>query len=736
MNKKVLLLPIIGSFLLTGCKLNLFGKVIYLFEQPPEKEQETIIIDGGGAEDIHTHAVSMSSSSSSPNAPFYLKVGETKQLGVTLSPAPELANEKTVTWSLDNEGIIEYTVDETETKKVTVTGAKEGTVKLTATNDYNASLSYTFTIKVINFDEDKEYLWQFDSEDRKSFGYIYQTRPEGIAEGYAVLNGISWHFTRSNVVTLQSSMGGIGFGKGGQPETHVHLETDTLRGVEKFIIEAASANSQGKMTIKVGDTVYMNEMTVPSDYYDTIRTINSDPVEVVGSGKIEIDVYTPEYVPELDGTSGYKKPGAFYLKSIWIKFAEDPEPASEVTYDYKKMYDDQEEGFYDRIPDKGKGTTVTFTDETFSVTFNKIQKESDSVPGYATTNGDIIIKPLKENEVFYKVEAKFNFGTLSTKNSYSVEKSKTDGLTYSSTGISVNKETGVLIARLSEVHANVIRLKPSNSSYIGIETLTITTLPGTTLNVKGFEVPEQFEPDKKEYYVGEQFDPTGLPDLAITFQEEDIAPEAFPASQLTWYDGPSYDANPSKATTVLELGTTKVYGIYNNEKIAEVIGLTILDDPKNITLVKSVDDIDETSHYYLVARQQNRFLRGSAGGSVGSGTAGVGQLEDAGEEITLSGAYRNDYYQFEIGDGKYAIKSTTGHYIGMTTKGGLSRNTDPNIKEFTLTMDPETYVLTMKFEYQPEEGDPIIRYIAFGTTAMSSLSTSEKANFSLYKVIA
>ena len=118
---------------------------------------------------------------------------------------------------------------------------------------------------------------------------------------------------------------------------------------------------------------------------------------------------------------------------------------------------------------------------------------------------------------------------------------------------------------------------------------------------------------------------------------------------------------------------------------------------------------------------------------MGNSTVGTAALSETGEEITLSGAYRLDYYTFEIADGKYAIKSTTGHYFGMTKNGGLSRAAKPDCKEFTLTMNAETFELTIKYEITGE--NPKVGYLAFGTTAIG-MSSDVKANLSLYKVAA
>lgn len=334
MKKKILvMLPILSTFLLSGCQMNLFGKKININLPWEEKQSESKETDDGSSsgpiDDIDpgeakTHATSISQT---PNAPFYLKVNESRQISVSLSPAPTEAFEKTFTWKLTGDSI-SYVVDESSTNKATVTGVKEGTATLEAVNDFNYTLTKTFTIKVINFSEDYDYLWQYQSSDREQFGYVNETgKKAGFTEGDAILGGMTWHYTRSEATSLQSSMGSIGFGKGGEPEKHVHLETENVREVKNITIEAASANSLAKMTVKVGETLFMNEKEVLRPSYDTVGTLNSENSEFA-TGKIEIDVITPAVDKDQLENPDYKVPGAFYLKSILINFNEGIPPVN------------------------------------------------------------------------------------------------------------------------------------------------------------------------------------------------------------------------------------------------------------------------------------------------------------------------------------------------------------------------------------------------------------------------
>ena len=340
-KRKIFYLFPIVSILLTGCtfqegwdsvKTWFNDKVLSIFNKNSGGSSK----GGGGSgigpgdvtpEDTKTHATSIDYTNNYPSAPFYLKLGDTQTLSVSLSPSKDVdPNEKLFKWELNGDNV---TCDlSTEANKIDITGAKVGTCTMKVTNTYNVSLFKTYTIKVIDFDESKDYLWQYysgtDRSDRAEFGFISKTREQGLPSGEANLGGMTWSYSRKDkdgndlATSLQSSMSSVGFGKGKEPETHLHFEAENAREVSKITIEAGSARSLAKMTIKVGDVVYMDNETVPYPSWDVIPTM---PVaEGSSSGKIEIDVVTPDYDPDQSQNPEYQVPGAFYLKSIWINF--------------------------------------------------------------------------------------------------------------------------------------------------------------------------------------------------------------------------------------------------------------------------------------------------------------------------------------------------------------------------------------------------------------------------------
>ena len=315
MNKKsLLILPI--SFLLCSCTINFFKKTTNKTEETTHVPGEVIVIPDTGAEEMTKHATKVSPD---PKAPFYLKVGETRRIGVSFDQTPEKAEEKTFTWSLQGNHIT-YALLESSPTKIDITGVSAGSCVLTATNNYNESLVAKFYINVIEFDEQTDYLWQYASSDRAQFGYTTDLK-EGTTTGTAKLNGMDWAYERSKAVSLNTSQSGyLGFGKGSDPETHLHFETENARTVNSISIEATSANALAKMTVKVGDTIYLNEVEVPK-LTDDVMALKNGAI-AAATGKIEIDVVTPEYDKTQAENPDYKKPGGFFIKSILIDFEE------------------------------------------------------------------------------------------------------------------------------------------------------------------------------------------------------------------------------------------------------------------------------------------------------------------------------------------------------------------------------------------------------------------------------
>lgn len=738
MKKKIFLLPLVAGLFLSGCKFSLFGKTIYLFEEKPKQQDNTGDVT---PEDTNQHASKLTLD---PNAPFYLKVNESREVKVGFDHTPTLDSEKIFVWSFSGDKIkieVDGKSDGNSIQggtKCTVTGLKAGKTSLRVTNTYNEMLSREFSIEVIEFDEEKDYLWQYASSDRAQFGYDSTSAKQGIKEGDAVLNGITWHFKRSSTTSLQSSMGAIGFGKNTEPETSVHLETTIDRVVKDFKIEAASAKSLGTMTIKVNDVVYpldSNDLVdgnLPNPNYDIIPAISTTGVGVE-KGKIEIDFSTPPYNPAQAEDLNYKVPGAVYLKSILIHF-EDAEPVvTTEIFNFKEMYDDTEDGIFDSLTTSAK--PYSFTQNDFTINFESVKKESsgtdEKIPGYAHCNGYIDIALAKSDEVISYVEFKFTYGNASSKNVYSLNKSKSGGAPFVAVGASSDPD-GLLKLSIYDNNINALSLSTKNSFNVGLEYLIIKTKSGVNPTIKEIAVPEVFEPSVKNYVVGETFNVSGLPNLSIVYNEEEVEADVLTPNDLEWFDGPSYSTEtPSKE---LNLGTTYVVGVFRGNLVVTINGLTVADAPKNLSIVKSLSEISSSDQIYLIEKSSKALIKGSTASNMGKASNdGVAtlSLESVGDEISIPGLYRNDYYTVSVSSGLYSFTSTTDYMFGMTNNGTLSTSKSPNVKKATVTINSESGVATIRFD---KTGDsPKTGYLYFdGSIALSS---SETANLCLYKVV-
>lgn len=280
-----------------------------------EKKTNPIIDDDDEEITEKIHATSVSGD---PTSSFYLKVGKTRTIKATLSPSPTLDKEKTFSWTNSNASALSYTVSE-DTRSATLEGKAAGKSTLVATNDYNEELKRNFYANVIEFDENKDYLWEYASADRAQFGYNSTDAKVGTASGTANLGGMQWAYTRSNTESLQSASGSVGFGKGQAPELNVNLVAQNTRTISKIVVETASANSLAQCTVKIGDTSVIDAKAPKLDSTNNCTALSSaDKLNL--SGNISISFQNEAYDPNRADDPTYKAPGAVYLKSILIYF--------------------------------------------------------------------------------------------------------------------------------------------------------------------------------------------------------------------------------------------------------------------------------------------------------------------------------------------------------------------------------------------------------------------------------
>ncbi len=417
--------------------------------------------------------------------------------------------------------------------EATVTGKAPGNAIITATNKYNSNLVRTFELKVIQYDEDNNYLWEYTSEDRAQFGYSSDNK-QGNKTGVARLSGLDWTFERDETNSLQSLNGGIGFGKGKEPE-NIHLEAETNRAINGIIIETASANSLANMTVKVGDNEVIN-CAVPKSVDKHCSEISALNLENL-TGKVSIDFVTPKFDPSKEGDDTYLEPGVTVLKAIWFQYAEESfDFVTEKTYDFKEMYEDIESPLYKT---NLKGNELVLEDEDFVIKFAKINKTNDTeaLTGYAKTNSDIQVMLKKTNEVVKKVS--FEYQSASSANQYNLYSSILGAAPYEGpvTYGDNSKVSGTILAE----NINAINLKPNKTNYVGLKSLTIKTVAGEHASIESISFADGAIPTKVEYEEGDVFEPEGLGLATIKFSNASIADMTIGTDSFIFYDGPSYD---------------------------------------------------------------------------------------------------------------------------------------------------------------------------------------------------
>jgi len=178
MNKRLLLLPIFGGLLLTGCKINLFGKTIYLFEKEPT--EDTTPFKGLSFDCAKLEAAA---EAADPDGRGYAKYSSVSELdGVPVSFNNVMANH------LDESSLPKWTVPEGETGDVIQFKKNEsdqggtivvtGMIKKITLKIYS---SYEFSVPTVSVDgkdiasptsptstEDTEYA-QWNSSGTKSY---------------------------------------------------------------------------------------------------------------------------------------------------------------------------------------------------------------------------------------------------------------------------------------------------------------------------------------------------------------------------------------------------------------------------------------------------------------------------------------------------------------------------------------------------------------------------------------
>ena len=724
--KKRTLTIIPALFLLFSCKApDIFSNLF--------KKENSTSIEDVEVDELTKHATSMSVD---PKVSFYLKVNEEKDIKVTLSPSPALDEEKETIWTAANDKI-KVEVDSKNPLKAKVKGLTAGKTEITCQNVYNPNFKKTIPIQVIDFDEENDYLWQYETSDRAQFGYDNNNAKTGIERGTANLGNMSWNFERSATTSLQSDHDSIGFGKGKEPETLVKLKNINTRKVKKIILETSSANGLANCTVKIGENTVINEKS-PEFYDDKFGVLSSnDNLGLVGD--ISVIFETPEFDSDAYDADPifYKAPGAVYLKSIYVMFEEEVEPeyktTSEINFEEIFADPDTYTEFWSGI--NGTAKEKDYIQDGISYHFDKIKKNNeDGKNTLFNINAPITINA-PSGEVISKVEFEYQiFGTASV--IYGASGSIVGSDPYSFLLSSGTK--GKCSFRVYQPNVNSIRLSSSSTTNVGLLSLVVKTISGDHVEINDVEFPNGAAPTKCNYTVGESFDPTGLASAFATFKDGETADLEIPTNCFKFYDGASFDANPDTATDIMSAESTYVYGVYK-DFVCKIEGITVTDVKVIFAQVKSSEELSEGGDFLFVNKTTKSYWKGTTSSGTNmkdSVSVGTLNIDTIGEEIGIPPLVGKEVINISKVENANTYKiSTEKLKFGLTATNAfsISGTSSPAFEEWEIFID--NGVVKFKITGDSEKSGSI-KYLGFDESNKKfNIYTSEKTNISLYKLI-
>ena len=637
---------------------------------------QDMICDVCGYPIEYKHATSVSGD---PAASFYLKVGEEKTLKATLSPSPEREVEKTFSWANSNSKLASLEVQK-ETNKAIIKGVAAGNAIFTATNDYNNTLKRNFYATVIDYDETNMSLWEYKSADRSQFGYEKDSAPAGTTSGVAQLGDISWSYTRSEANSLNVSKSGyIGFGKSAQPETSVELVANNSRKIKKIEIETCSAYELAHITMKIGETVVMDRAT-PSSTKDVIPALSTGVLEEALEGNISIKFDTPKVDETKLEDPEYDAPGAVYLKSIWITY-EDVPFISDYTIDFVDMFNNPDSILSKNITST-TGKAFSFGENYYKISFDKIRKSDNKGNEYFEINSNINITLQKRDKVIKSIEFDWEIFDDS-KNKFVIKSSQFGGdpFIYSSD----ESNTGSISLDIDNDYINAIRLNAGNTTYVGLKSITLKADDGEHCSIKDISYLEGAAPTKVDYVAGEVFDPAGLPDLLVAFENDAVDPVNVSNEFVNFYDGPSYEtpADHSAASKKLLDGTTYVVAELNGFS-TKIEGLTVKMQTIECTRVNSAEDL-VSGNYLFVIPSTKQYWMGSSSSIKTADGVGLLDVEELTDTLTLPSTIEEDAFSIEKKEEIFNI-TVQDKKVGITAKGALSIASSPNDINWSITV--------------------------------------------------
>lgn len=261
---------------------------------------------------------------------FFMRVNDVLDFSASFTGKGD-DSQKGVKWTTTSSKVVSIEVDQAKTSKCVLKAHKEGTATITGTSEYMPSLSKSVTITVVD-DSEYLYMWQTQSgtNDNKLFnGNDGNTKTDGTV----ALGGMDWTF---HFDTPTKNVGGgqsLQLGTTDNPYGNVDFSATNTKKIRKISVYCSSSavhiddgSAHGtsgdvgtsKLTVTVGGTTYMDEVTTPK--YSTNQPLGVLSGDTVYDGSLTGNIsihfsptYKDEEHPEINS-------GAIYIKAIIIEY--------------------------------------------------------------------------------------------------------------------------------------------------------------------------------------------------------------------------------------------------------------------------------------------------------------------------------------------------------------------------------------------------------------------------------
>lgn len=663
MKKSLLALFPAALLILSGCAGNNGGDTTSpSVPTIPTPTSEVTLPPLPSTSEAPKHATSMSLT---PGRPFYLRLGDmSSTIKAGLDPSPTDPAEYTFTWKTSSEDILGITPSG-DTKSVTLNAKKLGKARITCTNDfYKDDPKFTKSVEATIVEAGKNvYIWEYaGSSELAQFGYEKDTKPNGNASGEAQLGGLTWHYERSKPSKIRSDGGAICFGKKGTetdptdgPEGQIVLTSTNTRKVKMIGVECSSQDGTSQLTVKVGDTTFINESTT-----NDVINHQSDELEHGVEGNISIK-FSPSN-------------GSIHLKSIIIFYEAVEEELFETTFDLVSGEASTWEGnsYVERelVSEKAK---IHFD----AAKYGDVAKVEPAMKSVMNQKGLIRISSSVANEVIDHVEAKFiQHETDSTKQNKTVKGySSYYGPAYFNTSgapiseVSVNKDSAdknfaLRVEPITSDSAAILLDPSSNANTVYVTEIKVYTKVGTKAVFDKIEIKQG--PTQTKYVDGEAFNPEGML-VEISFQGESFDPIDV-TSLMSW--------------GAIDKATGTCVGEFDGHSVT-VTGLTFA-EYEGKTWNKVTSELADYSGTYLLVNTPAHLIMNGACEDM---TKGDNYIQEPSVFSTnvINGTKAVDDAMFVIAkvNDEYTIKAVNGSqkYIGCGSSGiGASASVGTNQK--------------------------------------------------------